>query len=319
MDHIRIFDTLAEPSAERLRLFGIAYETQSGPAPGGIGPPGGARRAVVSHLVAKNVFTSFDARLSRHLAAVTGAGLPHALVETRMRDLATGRTAAQGAPRHAASAPAALAIAARLALGGQDRVAVRLGNWNAGDEGLGQERVITAQGVEALERALAICARLGVADFLDVSGDLDRVLVRPAGGGLDVLVMDLGRGTVAVPAVEPGGAGAQASLWDFECAADTVPAVAAYLARARHAIAAAREAAVREFREAAEERIMQFDAALAGRPLTGHRLDVAASLVARLQSVLGDTLGGLSEAARLTALDWAALMPSAATPDAAAA
>jgi hypothetical protein len=318
MDHFRIFDTLAEPSAERLRLFGIAYEALAGTG-AGAAAPAGSRRVVVSHLVAKNVFTSFDTRLSRHLAAVTGVGLPHALVETRVRDLATGRTAAQGAPRHAASAPAALAVAARLALGGQDRVAVRLGNWNAGDEGLGQERVITAHGVEALERALGICARLGVADFLEVSGDFDRVLVRPAGAGLDVMVMDLGRGTVAVPATESGAAGAQASLWDFACAADTVPAVVAYLARARHAVAAAREAAVREFREAAEERIMQFDAALGGRPLTGYRLEVATSLVARLQAVLGDTLGGLSEAARVAALDWAALMPAATTPDVAAA
>ena len=322
MDHFRIFDTLAEPSAERLRLFGIAYETAAPVAGPGVAGPGaaGSRRVVVSHLVAKNVFTAFDSRLSRHLAAVTGAGLPHATVETRVRDLATGRTALQGTPRHAGSAPAALAVAARLALGGQDRVAVRLGNWDAGDEGLGQERLLTAFQVEALERALGICARIGVADFLEVSGDLDRVLVRPADAGLDVLVMDLGRGTVAVPPVAgAGGPATQASLHDFELAADTIPAVAAWLARARHAVAAAREAAVRDFRQAAEERIMQFDAALAGRPLTGHRLEVAASLVARLQAELGESLAGLSEAARVTALDWAALMPSASTPEVAAA
>lgn len=309
MDHLRIFDSIAEPSAERLRLFGIAYEAMAE-----------QRNVVVSHLVAKNVFTSFDARLSRHLAAVTGAGLPHATVETRVRDLATGRTATQGKPRHAASAPAALAIAARLALGAQDRVAVRLGNWNAGDEGLGQERVITAHTVEALERALGICARLGVADFLEMSGDFEKVLVRPSGARLDVMVMDLQRGTVAVPAAaESGGQASQTSLFDFESAADTMPNIAAYMARARHAVAAAREAAVRDFREAAEERIMQFDAALAGRPLIGHRLEVAASLVARLQAVLGDSLVGLSEAARVTALDWAALMPSSSPADIAAA
>lgn len=333
MDHFRIFDTLAEPCAERLRLFGIACEATAGAAAGamagaaagmgGHGPGGVEERMVlVWHLVAKNVFTSFDTRLSRHLAAVTGAGLPHATVETRVRDLATGRTAAQGAPRRAASAPAALAVAAKLALGGRDRVAVRLGNWNAGDEGLGQERVITAHAVEALEQALGICARLGVADFLEISGDLDRVLVRPAGSRLDVLVMDLSRGTVAVPACGTaggtGGAATQASLYDFESAADTVPAVAAWLARARHAVARAREAAVREFREAAEERIIQFDAALAGRPLAGHRLEVASSLVARLQAVLGDSLAGLSEAARLRALDWAASMPPATREVAAA-
>jgi hypothetical protein len=308
MEHQRIFDCIAEPSAERLRLFGIAYEATAG-----------GRKVVVSHLVAKNVFSSFDMRLSRHLAAVTGAGLPHAAVETRVRDAATGRTAMQGAPRHAASAPAALAIAARLALGAGDRVSVRLGNWNAGEEGLGQQHLIAAPVVEALERALGICARIGVADFLEISGDLERILVRPAGCGLDVMVMDLQRGTVAVPATGEGGSPAQTSLFDFESAADTVPAVAGYLARARHAVAASREAAIRDFREAAEERIMQFDAALAGRPLTGHRLEVAGSLVARLQAVLGDSLAGLSEAARVTALEWVALMPSAGPTDAAAA
>jgi hypothetical protein len=166
--------------------------------------------------------------------------------------------------------------------------------------------------VEALEKALNVCARVGPADFLEISGDLDRIVVRPAGSGLDVIVMDLQRCTAAVPSVVEGACPSSVSLFDFDSAADAMPGVAAYLARARHAVAAAREAAVRDFREAAEERIMQFDAVLANRPLTGHRLEVASALVTRLKAVLGDALTGLSEAARVTALDWAALMPSGA-------
>lgn len=299
MDHVRFFESIAEPSTERLRLFGVAHEAMAE-----------GRDIVVSHLVSKNVFTSFDRRLSRYLAAVTGTGLPHATVETRVRDGASGRTAAQGTPRHAASAPAALAIAARLALGSEACVSTRLGNWNAGEDGLGREQVITAYMVDALEHALGICARIGAADFLEVSGDLERVLVRPAGTDLDVMVIDLQRGTVAVPvAPGEGGGTVQAPLFGFDESAQTMPSVGSYLGRARHAVAAAREAAIAEFREAAEERIIQFDVALSNRPLTGYRLEAATSLVARLQTVLGDSLVGLSEAARVTALDWAALMP----------
>ena len=60
-----------------------------------------------------------------------------------------------------------------------------------------------------------------------------------------------------------------------------------------------------DIREAAEGRIIDFNNALAGRELKGYRLDSARSLVSRLQAGLGDTLLGLSEAAQLTALDWA--------------
>ncbi len=318
MDHVGFFETIAEPSTERLRLFGLARQEVAD-----------GRAVIVSHLVSKNVFTAFDTALSRYLAAVTGAGLPQATIETRLRDTASGRSSAQGVPRHAASAPAALAIAARLAIGGEQRVAARLGNWCAGEDGLGREQVITAYMVEALEHALGICARIGAPDFLEISGDLERVVVRPAGADLDVLTMDLARGTVTVPGtrtasgqgLDQNGGPVQAPLFGFDEAAQTVPAVGAYLGRARHAVAAAREAAIAAFREAAEERIMAFDAALAGRPLTGYRLDAATALVSRLQAVLGDALLGLSEAARVTALDWAALMacPGAAGPMASAA
>lgn len=310
MDHVRFFETIAEPSTERLRLFGLAHEQVVD-----------GRAVIVSHLVSKNVFTAFDMALSRYLAAVTGTGLPQATVETRLRDPLTGRSTTQGAPRHVASPPAALAIAARLAIGGEQRLDARLGNWCGGEDGLGREQVITAYTVEALEQALGICGRIGAADFLEISGDLERLVVRPAGADLDVMTMDLARGTVAVPASSGQGGTVQAPLFGFDAAAETMPEVGAYLARARHAVAAARVAAIAEFREAAEERIMAFDTALANRPLTGYRLEAATSLVARLQAVLGDSLLGLSEAARVTALDWAALMPEAgatATRDATA-
>ena len=77
-----------------------------------------------------------------------------------------------------------------------------------------------------------------------------------------------------------------------------------YLARARHALVAAKEAAVQDFRAAAETRILSFDKALGQRAMEGHRLDATVALVERLKSGLGSSLGGLSEDAQITALDW---------------
>ena len=304
MDHLRFYESVVEPSTERLALFGIAHNISFD-----------RRNFVVSHKVSKNVFTSFDSDLSRYLAAVRGDGLPHGTVETRIRDVATGRAWTPYPPRYAGSIPAALAIAVKLALGSSSQMNVRLGTWVAQDGGLDQERVITSDNVASLEQALDICARIGTPDFLEISGDLDRVMVRPAGSRLEMIVMDLQRGTVSVPGTTEGSATAyQGALFGFADAVRSVPAVGAYLARARHAVATAKEEAIHSFRGMAEERIMKFTEALANRPLTGYRLEAASSLVARLQAGLGMSLVGLNEAAQITALDWAYLMRGGGGP-----
>ena len=298
MDHLRFYESVVEPSTERLALFGIAHDINFD-----------RRNFVVSHKVSKNVFTSFDARLSRYLAAVRGEGLPHATVETRIRDVTTGRAWTPYPPRYCASIPAALATAVKLALGSSSQMNVRLGAWVSQDGGLDNERTITPDTVASLEQALDVCGRIGTSDFLEISGDLDRVLARPAGSRMEMIVMDMQRGTVSVPGTAEGAATAhQGPLFGFAEAARNVPAVGSYLARARHAVAAAKEEAIHEFRGASEERIIQFNNALANRPLTGYRMEAASSLVARLQAGLGMSLVGLNEAAQMTALDWAALM-----------
>lgn len=298
MDHLRFYESVVEPSTERLALFGIAHDINFD-----------RRNFVVSHKVSKNVFTSFDTRLSRYLAAVRGEGLPHGTVETRIRDVATGRAWTPYPPRYSDSIPAALATAVRLALGSSSQMNVRLGAWVSQDGGLDQERTITADTVASLEQALDICSRIGTSDFLEISGDLDRVMVRPAGSALEMIAMDLQRGTVSVPGTAEGSETAyQGALFGFADAVRNVPAVGAYLARARHAVATAKEEAIHAFRATAEERIIQFNTALGNRPLTGYRLEAASSLVARLQAGLGMSLVGLNEAAQMTALDWAALI-----------
>src|SRR5690606_12956521 len=190
---------------------------------------------------------------------------------------------------------------------------VRLGAWVAQDGGLDQERTITADNVASLEQALDICARIGTSDFLEISGDLDRVMVRPADSRLEMIVMDLQRGTVSVP-TEGSATPYQGALFGFADAVRNVPSVGSYLARARHAVATAKEEAIHSCRAIAEERIMQFPQALADRPLTDYRLEAASSLVARLQAGLGMSLVGLNEAAQITALDWAYLMRGGGGP-----
>jgi hypothetical protein len=85
------------------------------------------------------------------------------------------------------------------------------------------------------------------------------------------------------------------------------------MAQTRHAMVEIKEDAVMQFRAAAEMRILKFDQALAGRPLAGHLLDSAEALIARLKAGLGDSLTGLSEDAKITALDWSAAIGDHAT------
>ncbi len=77
-----------------------------------------------------------------------------------------------------------------------------------------------------------------------------------------------------------------------------------YVAQARHALIATKVAAVMEFRAMAEARLVNFDRALAGRPVEGARQEIASALIARLMAGLGSNLSGLSEDAQLAALDW---------------
>lgn len=295
MDQIRFFETVVEPSTQRLALFGIAHDVHFD-----------GRNFVVSHKVSKNVLTEFDGKLSRYLAAITGMGLPGATVETRIKDVASGRSWSPYPARHAASVPHALAVATRLTLGDEKAMPVKVGAWVNNELGAGQEQTVTLDTVETLDRALEVCASVGTVDFLEISGDFERVMARPRGTAMDMLVMDLHRGTISIPTVsDMGGSAWQGPLHGFEKAVNHAPAITSFLARARHAVAVGKEEAIHAFREAAEDRIKAFNDALAGRQLTGYRLEGASSLVFRLQAGLGDTLLGLSEAAQMTALDWA--------------
>ncbi|MFK7942389.1 MAG: hypothetical protein AB8B85_05670 [Paracoccaceae bacterium] len=295
MKNTDFFESVVEPSSERLGIFGIANDVNFD-----------GRHFVVTHKVSKNIMAEFDGHLSRYLSAVTGAGLPGAAVETRIRDVSSGRSWSPYPARQASGLAEALAIAIRLALGSDAKVRVRCGPWMGDGTTLDDERAVSIDVAHALDQAVHICNMIGPPEFLDVSGDLNRMVVRPTSAKLDMLSMDMERGTIAVPTTsELAGTAYQGALYGFEQTARQTPAVGTYLSRARHYVSLAQEEAIYTFRQAAEGRILEFNEALAGRELSGHRLDSAQSLVARLQAGLGDTLLGLSEAAQLTALDWA--------------
>lgn len=295
MDQDKFFEAVIEPSVERLGLFGVTHDVMFD-----------GRSFVVQHKVSRNVFTEFDAKLSRYLAAVRGQGLPNATVETTIRDVATKRSWAPYSPRHAPSVPHALAVAGRLALGEESVADLRVGAWMNDETGTEQSFSVSRESIEMLEKGLEVCGQIGTVEFLEISGDFEQVMARPYGSQMDMVMIDLGRGMISVPTLGEGNNSVwQGPLYGFEKAVRQAPQVMGFLARARHAVALSKEEAIRGFREAAEARILDFNRALAGRPLVGYRLERASSLVSRLQAGLGDTLLGLSEAAQMTALDWA--------------
>jgi hypothetical protein len=161
--------------------------------------------------------------------------------------------------------------------------------------------------VSALTAALEFCAALGEAEFLELSGDYDLLVVQPASTDHKPVTIDIFRGSLTVHAVYGDGKDVfEGPLFDQRRLMLENPVVRSYLAATRHALAAAKEDAVLTFRAAAESRILNFDRALAGKPLDDYRLDAVISLVARLKAGLGENLSGLSEDAQITALDWSA-------------
>ena len=302
MDRASLFENIVAPSIERLGLFEIVHDGQYD-----------GRDFRVTHRISKHVFTEFDAKLSKYLAAVQGMGLPGASVETKIHDPRKDRTWSPYPVRQVLAVPDALLAGTRLALGDRETVDARIGGWVNKDARPHREVELTDETAGMLERSLKLCLEMGSTEFLEISCDHERVLARPAGSEMGMMVIDITRGVVTVPEVGRSATGHwQGPLYGFEESMRTVNVVTDYIAQARHEVAHAKEDAILNFREAAEKRIMQFDDALGDKGLTGFRLKAAEALVSRLQVGLGDTLLGLSEAAQITALDWADQVSDAA-------
>jgi hypothetical protein len=301
-----IFKTFVEPSLERIPALEVSHiERHQG------------REYVISQKIQRNVFTEFDRKLSRHLAATRGAGFPAFTVSVQVNERGSGAPARFLAPAHHVSVPHALkGIADRafahcdsdkgkieLTVHHDDRGGSATGG-GANGGGCGVTRLLSADDIDALDSALKICRHLGEAEFLNISGDFDIVIAGPPGDQKPV-IMHLQNGSLSMPC------STGSTITPFECpihgfsshAAGNISAQG-YLARARHALVATKEAAVVEFRAAAEDRILSFDKALGRRAMDGHRMDAAIALVERLKAGLGSNLSGLSEDAQITALDW---------------
>lgn len=297
----KVFKTFVERSLERIPVLQVSHvERLQG------------CDYIVTQTIQRNVFTDFDRKLSRHLAATRGAGFPAFTVAVQVNERGRGGPPRFLTPVHHASVPHALKGIADRAFAHSGRVELMVQNSNtgAGDRVAGMRRELSTDDIEALDAALDICRHLGEAEFLDISGDFDIVIAGPP-GELQPIIMHLQNGSISMPCTNG------TAITPFECPIHGFAGHAAgnmlaqgYLARARHALVATKEAAVLEFRAAAEDRILAFDRALAGRPLDGHRLDAAIALIERLKAGLGGSLNGLSEDAQITALDWSAAIAS---------
>ena len=293
-----VFNTVIGPSLEKLPLMEL---TQAATLNG--------RNFIVTYSISKNILTDFDRKLSEHLAAVKGAGFPAITLEVRVAEKGSKESWSPAPDEYLKSVLHALKRVAEYALGDREKARLSMisgSSRNSPAEVIGERCDVTPYLVESIGKALDLCGTLGEFEFLNMSASYDHLTVQPVGHDLMPVCVDFQRGTVALPGIDRSGNGFECSLYNFtrELAANSQ--AAGYVARARHNLANAKEDAIFAFRAAAQERIMGFDRALAGRPLDSFRLDAAVTLVSRLKAGLGDNLLGLSEEAQITALEWAA-------------
>ncbi len=292
-----IFKTLVEPSLERIAVLEVSHVERLQ-----------EQDYVVTQVVQRNVFTELDRKLSRHLAATRGAGFPAYTVAVRVNETGAADALQLLTPVHYESVPHALKgiVDRAFANTGEADLTVFNNDPAGGGRGHGVRRNVSADDIEALNAALQICDYLGEPEFLSISGDYDIVIVAPPGDQLPI-TMYLKNGNVSVPCSNG------TTITPFECplhgfgvhVAENVLAQG-YVAQVRHALIATKVAAVMEFRAMAEARLVNFERALAGRPLEGARQEIASALIARLMAGMGPSLSGLSEDAQLAALDWSA-------------
>jgi len=294
-----VYQRVIEPSLAKVAIVEVRHvERHNG------------REYVISHLVRKNVLTAFDAKLSRHLAAVKGEGLPQVSVAVRvqLRDQSEGWRSCPGMEHP--SVPHALVAIARRAIGQSSSATLRLYFHDLDSEEprrSGQRREVERDEIEILEAALRAHRQMGDPVFVEFSGDLDLMMLSPPGDQVQPIVIDLVNRRLTVPAVK--GLNTEpitGAMFDFDRFVADNHSVRTYLATARQQVSAAKERAVLEFRAAAEDRIIEFDQALNGRSIELHRLEAMISLISRLKAGLGEGLAGLSEAAQITAFEWAA-------------
>ena len=294
-----VFKDCIEPCVERIPVLEVTHEEKQH-----------GRAFMIIQKIQRNVFTDFDRKLSRHLAATRGLGFPPFTVSIGVAERNDSASLRPLGEAHYASVPHALKGIAERALGQSDRADLLIlhNDSTAGDQGAGLSRTVTRDDIDVLDAGLRICRYLGESEFLNISGDFDIVLAGPP-GDLKPLMIHLNNGSISMQCASGDSITPfESPLHGFASHLRKSVLAQGYMAQARHALVAEKENAVVEFRSAAEHQILNFDRALAGRPLDGHRLQSAVALVERLKAGLGSSIKGLSEDARITALDWSVLI-----------
>jgi len=267
----------------------------------------------LTQTIHRNIYTEFDQKLSRHLSATRGDGFPAFTVKVEIIEaLSKGKVNHLASVFHE-SVPHALREIAERAIERVGPVELKLRRSISNDEehpSVCHKRKIATGDIDMLGTALGICRALGDLDFLEISGDFDVIVASPP-GKLNSVILHLQNGTVSVPSSASGGEPPfQWPVYAFTEHASTNLSAQSYLASVGQSIVVEKEAAILAFRSAAERRIVNFQTALAGRPLDGHWLKGAKGLVARLKAGLGDDLNGVSEDAQGIALDLSAATAS---------
>ncbi len=275
----------------------------------------GGRTITTSHLISRNVLTEFDAKLSAHLAATRGRGFPAISITMRSTSNELGAGWQSFPSTHADSVPHALLAVAERTLEGCKSAELRIHQQDFGkhkDADSGLALTVTKEEIEVMKAAIEACRHFGEPEFVDVTGDFDMITAKPAGDEMRPTMIDLHNRTVSIPA---NGEVHECPLFNLRHHMGQSNDTRAYSSLARQALVAAKEDAVTTFRAAAEAQIAEFERVLAGREVTGHRLAALMALVTRLQTGLGEGLIGLSESARLLALDWSETVEANEEPE----
>lgn len=293
-----VFGSVVVPSVEQVPLLEITQAVDADDL-----------KLIASYEISQTVLTEFDKRLSDHLAATKGYGFPSLSLTIKITDAETGKDWSPANQTFYQSLPHALRRVAEFALGERESTPITIfarSRALAGKQALGRDETLSREKVGILTAAIDFCDMLGEYEFLHISGGFQSLVVQPTDRSIGSVVLDLERGTIAFPS-EYDGPGFVCALINPVKAIAENPAATAYLNRAHHSQALAKEKAIWDFRSVAEERIFGFDKALDGQPISDYRLTAVETLVARLRAGLGDNLLGLSEQAQITALGWARL------------
>ncbi|MBY8974495.1 hypothetical protein KHP62_01665 [Rhodobacteraceae bacterium NNCM2] len=302
MDEQSVFETVIEPSVERVPVLELAQAVEAD----------GINLEAI-YLLERTVLTAFDKKLSDHLAAVDGAGFPQISLRITIRDPKTDKVWTPVERRLFATIPHALHHAGTFALGDRESCNMTVFSRTRSafvGKAVGITQEVSQTTLEALRATVEVCQLMGEFEYLHVTGNFNTIVIQTVDHSFEPVVIDLVRGTVTVPSTT-GGTSFVGPLYDPVRRISENRDAASYFTQVNHRLTVMKEKAIWEFRAAAEERIFGFDKALDGEALTGYRLTAAETLVQRVRAGMGENLLGLSEPAQITALGWAGLILSA--------